>query len=76
MEALQECPACGSGRGRTLFHATDRLYRTTSELFGIVECEDCGLVHLSPWPSRRELGRYYPDNYWFAPRDGPADSLE
>jgi SAM-dependent methyltransferase len=70
------CPGCGSGDFRTLFQATDRLYRTTSKPFFVVECSECGLIRLHPRPKPTELRTYYPGNYWFAPEAAAADRLE
>ena len=70
------CPLCGRNEARTLFEATDRLYRTTEENFQVVECEACGLIRLDKWPAAEEFGRYYPDQYWFAPQADAASRLE
>jgi len=70
------CPACGCGELRTLFSATDRLYRTTSKTFQIVECRECRLIRLHPQPTPLELRDYYPPNYWFVPESNAADRLE
>ena len=59
-----------------MFHATDRLYRTTTRQFAVVECAGCRLIRLHPWPSPEELGQYYPEDYWFAPASGAASRLE
>jgi SAM-dependent methyltransferase len=61
---------------RLLFDATDRLYRTTKKNFHVVECENCRLVRLHPWPSADELRHYYPDHYWFSPGRDTASRLE
>lgn len=61
---------------RTLFSATDRLYRTTDKTFLIVECRNCRLIRLYPQPSPRELHDYYPPDYWFIPQTSAADRLE
>ena len=70
------CLLCGHSEARTLFQATDRLYRTTDKPFQVVECQNCGLIRLDPWPSAEELRLYYPDEYWFAPRADAASRLE
>jgi SAM-dependent methyltransferase len=44
------CPACDSTEFRVLFEATDRLYRTASGVFRIVECGRCRLIRLDPRP--------------------------
>ncbi len=71
-----ECPLCGQSDARTLFEGTDRLYRTTAEIFRVVECAGCGLMRLDPWPAPENLRRYYPDEYWFAPHTDTASRLE
>ncbi|MGH9663169.1 MAG: class I SAM-dependent methyltransferase [Bryobacteraceae bacterium] len=70
------CPACDSTEARTLFHSTDRLYHTTGKDFAVVECRQCGLIRLFPPPLPEELGRYYPEDYWFAAGETAAARLE
>jgi SAM-dependent methyltransferase len=59
-----------------LFHATDRLYRTTDKSFLIVECRNCRLIRLSPQPAPIELRQYYPPDYWFAGDGNAAAAME
>jgi SAM-dependent methyltransferase len=61
---------------RVLFSATDRLYRTTTKVFQIVECRNCRLIRLHPQPSPAELRDYYPPDYWFVPETTAAGRLE
>jgi SAM-dependent methyltransferase len=70
------CPACGELANRVLFCATDRLYRTTSRMFQIVECGNCRLIRLHPQPAPADLRNYYPPGYWFSPEETAADRLE
>ncbi len=74
--ALGQCPRCEHTGIRTLFSATDRLYRTTSREFQVVECAGCSLLRLEPQPSPEELERFYPDNYWWAPDGSLVGRLE
>jgi len=69
------CPACGEHEFRTLFRGTDRLFGTTREDFLIVECRQCRLIRLFPWPDPERLHQYYPPDYWFDPAASAADSL-
>jgi len=69
------CPACGSMEMHTLCHGTDRLYRTTENVFLVVECSDCRLIRLYPRPKPNEIHKYYPDNYWYDPGADTADKL-
>jgi SAM-dependent methyltransferase len=71
-----KCPACGESATRALFRGTDRLYGTTSEQFQVAKCVSCGLLRLDPPPEPAELPRYYPDEYWYAPRKDRASELE
>jgi len=32
--------------------------------FAVVQCPKCGLVFINPQPDAKEIGRYYPDNYF------------
>ncbi|MCW5980001.1 MAG: class I SAM-dependent methyltransferase [Bryobacteraceae bacterium] len=71
----ESCPACGNAGVRVLYRAGDRLYRTTSDTFEIVECQSCRLVRLSPRPTPAELCRYYPKEYWYVPAEDAASRL-
>lgn len=69
------CPACGAAEARLLFTATDRLFRTTDELFQVVECRSCRLIRLAPRPRPNQVWRYYPREYWFVPGADVASRL-
>jgi SAM-dependent methyltransferase len=73
---MSACLVCGSELFAPLFQASDRLYHTTRTQFSVVRCGQCGLLRLHPQPSPEEVGRYYPDNYWFAPDHSAASHLE
>jgi SAM-dependent methyltransferase len=70
------CPGCGHRDGRILFRARDRLYRTTTRTFSVVECDACRLMSLHPRPEPSELKQYYPENYWFVPEENAAARIE
>lgn len=70
---LYACPACGAKTFRSLCEGSDKLYATTDRKFLVVECDDCNMVRLYPWPDPEELATYYPDNYWFDPTAITAD---
>ena len=74
--ASDPCPACGCTESRVLFTATDRLYRTTSEVFQIAECRKCRLIRLHPQPSPLQLRDYYPPEYWFVAEASAAGRME
>jgi SAM-dependent methyltransferase len=70
------CPACGEAGVRVLFRGSDRLYGTTNQQFQLAECVSCGLQRLEPPPQPEELSRYYPEEYWYAPRKDAASEME
>ncbi|HWR53550.1 MAG TPA: class I SAM-dependent methyltransferase [Bryobacteraceae bacterium] len=74
--AADACLACGASEFRTLFSATDRLYRTTDKYFEIVECLTCRLLRLYPRPTPAALRTYYPPDYWFMPGDSLPERME
>jgi SAM-dependent methyltransferase len=73
---MSACLVCGSAGFTPVFRGSDRLYHTTTKEFAVVRCGGCGLLRLDPQPPPEELGRYYPENYWFAPDDSAASRLE
>ena len=54
---MSACPVCGSRQSAPRFRASDRLYRTTTKVFDVVQCGECGLLRLHPQPSPEELRR-------------------
>lgn len=73
---MSDCLLCESRTAVPVFHATDRLYRTTDRQFTVVRCAGCGLMRLDPQPSSEELQAYYPPAYWFAPGEAAAGRWE
>jgi len=72
----EPCPACGHRGAQVLYSGSDRLYRTTSARFSVIECSGCRLLRLFPRPTPTELRGYYPDNYWFLPDEDATSRLE
>ena len=72
----QDCPRCTATEFATLFSGTDRLYRTTTRRFQVVECSHCGLLQLYPRPTSEEQKSFYPDRYWWAPDETTVSRLE
>jgi len=59
------CDFCGSTEVLPVARQTDKLHRTTDEVFTIVRCKGCGLHYTNPRPSKTEIGCYYAENYAF-----------
>ena len=57
------CSQCGSAASRPVASGTDREFPTTTDIFTVVQCEECGLVYLNPRPDVSELETIYPTTY-------------
>lgn len=57
-----DCPNCGAAQRTLLFEIEDYLYGVDGR-FAEARCADCGLVYLSPRPTRAVIARYYPHSY-------------
>jgi SAM-dependent methyltransferase len=57
---------CGSDRFEALFSARDKVFYQDDMEYPAVQCQDCGLVFLSPKPSKRDKYELYNEDYPFA----------
>ncbi len=63
-EVADLCPLCTGSESKFLFWNFDRLHHLPGK-FGVVRCEGCKLVRLSPRPTRESIGLYYvADEYY------------
>lgn len=60
------CNVCSSKDNIPLFSASDYITETSHHL---VKCKKCGLIYVNPQPSKDELPKYYPDDFYF--REAP-----
>ena len=51
------CDLCGSDDSEKVAEQTDLLHKTTSEIFSVVRCNNCGLHFTNPRPDINEIGR-------------------
>lgn len=59
------CNCCGSARQEFVTTGKEHEYdNTTSDVFTVVRCSDCGLCYLNPRPDVSELSTIYPANYY------------
>jgi 2-polyprenyl-3-methyl-5-hydroxy-6-metoxy-1,4-benzoquinol methylase len=62
------CPLCGGDDARLL--------SIQREVFGVVECRICGLVYLSPRPTKESIAAIYDETYYKDPTVGYPDYLK
>ncbi len=59
------CNNCGSTVSSLVTEGVEHEYKnTTSDVFRVVKCQDCGLVYLNPRPDISELSTIYPSEYY------------
>lgn len=56
------CNLCDSSR-KTLLLESRNWLNNTKEYFNLMRCDNCGLVYLSPRPTKKLISSYYPDTY-------------
>lgn len=57
------CNLCGANDLRAVYQMPDVKFYP-DEWFTIVECAVCGLGFVNPRPTRQEIGKYYPADYY------------
>ncbi len=66
------CDLCGADDAQPVIELRDRMFGTTSSVFQLVRCRNCGLHYLNPRPTIDEIGGYYPEDYAPFARNGIA----
>ena len=59
------CDHCGGTKTKLNASSTDKIHKTTNEIFKIVQCENCGLQYTNPRPDTVEIKKYYSSEYNF-----------
>jgi SAM-dependent methyltransferase len=76
---VANCGLCGAAESTVVHQGlTPTRYGSASDSFGLVRCDACGLVYLSPRPSAEEIGRFYPQEFYgelTADTSGPRGRL-
>ena len=55
-----KCVVCNC-KGRNIFTSQDRF---GNEKFNVAKCDNCDLIFVNPRPSIKDIGRYYPKDYY------------
>ena len=59
------CDHCGGTKTKLIASSTDKIHKTTNEIFKIVQCENGGLQYTNPRPDTVEIKKYYSSEYNF-----------
>jgi SAM-dependent methyltransferase len=60
------CNLCGSPHYTKVYEMPDRLF-FREEFFTVVQCDQCGLAFVNPRPTRSEIQKHYPREYYQSP---------
>lgn len=63
MKEIKKCNFCKSNKLRLWGVGRDNLHNNPGE-FKLFKCKNCGLIFINPQPSMREIGKYYPSEYY------------
>lgn len=63
MESIN-CAVCNKNNFKILFKSRDYRYHLRGGEFTLVKCRSCGLVYLNPRPSKQEISKFYPQEYY------------
>jgi SAM-dependent methyltransferase len=70
------CPVCGSPQSRLKFQAHDYVHRISPDAFGVRRCTVCSVGFLSPRPLPADLGRFYPEEFFWSHENSPTAPLD
>lgn len=59
-----DCNYCGSKNSKILFEVMDYGFGG-KETYGVVQCQDCRLVYLTPRPHPNDLDQVYPPSFFY-----------
>lgn len=59
------CPGCATEAHWVVAQGSDRFFGKTTDQFSLVECRDCGLVRLDPFPTKAQLKAFSNGALWW-----------
>jgi len=57
-----KCALCDSDNNALLLSSIDKRYHSTTTIYQLVRCRNCGLIYLNPMPQKDEIAQFYPGN--------------
>jgi len=71
-----KCDQCGANDHEKVAQQTDLIHNTTTEVFIVVRCLQCGLHYTNPRPNPQEIEKYYSISYGFHRTSGLISALK
>ncbi len=72
MESVS-CALCGKDDLIPVLESKDYRFKASSQVFCLVQCDNCGLVYVNPRPTREEIGKFYPDEGYYQENESLAN---
>lgn len=69
------CPVCSSTQSTQVWAVKDYMHRITDDTFGVRRCQVCGGGFLSPRPAARDIGSFYPSEFYWSFEEPAATPL-
>lgn len=63
------CPVCSNNGYEKQFSGKDYRCGTSNEVFDVAKCQACGFLFVTNPPDLKDLGKYYPENYYIDETD-------
>jgi SAM-dependent methyltransferase len=60
------CPLCDGEECKYLFWTKDYTFKCSDEVFRVNRCAKCGCGYVSPRPAEQDIGRYYPQEFYWS----------
>lgn len=58
------CNLCGRADSEELYRCKDYRFQVDDREWPVVRCRGCGLAYLNPRPTRDQIGKYYPPEFF------------
>lgn len=65
-----KCLLCGPSEKELFSKSRDYRYRLTNDDFNLIQCQNCGLIYISPRPTQEEISKFYPGEYYGGTKTG------
>lgn len=59
-----KCSLCNLDDYKVMLKVEDYRYHITDDEFNLVQCKNCGLVYVNPRPTKKEISKFYPKEYY------------
>jgi 2-polyprenyl-3-methyl-5-hydroxy-6-metoxy-1,4-benzoquinol methylase len=59
-----KCALCNLDDYKVMLKVKDYRYHIADDEFNLVQCKNCGLIYVNPRPTKEEISKFYPEEYY------------